>query len=61
VLDKLQLSRSHFYSQKRRGGLPFVEECRPRIGRMPRFRADLIDRWLSGQWPTHIRSLRRSA
>jgi hypothetical protein len=36
---------------RKAGGLPFIEELRPRLGRnRPRFRADLIDRYLAGQW-----------
>ena len=61
LLDKLAMSRSAFEEARRAHRLPFLEELRPRLNRSPRYRADLVDRYLAGQWPTHIRSLRRSA
>jgi len=50
LLDKLQMSRSLFFDLKKRGALPFLEELRPRIGRRARYRADLVDRYLRGEW-----------
>jgi hypothetical protein len=51
VLAALKLPRSTFFELRKAGGLPFIEELRPRLGRnRPRFRADLIDRYLAGQW-----------
>jgi hypothetical protein len=50
VLEVLQLPRRSFSHLKRHGKLPFVEELQPRIGRVARYRADLIDRYLDGQW-----------
>jgi hypothetical protein len=50
LLDKLSLPRSTFFELKQRGDLPFLEELKPRIGRTARYRADLVDRWLAGQW-----------
>ena len=50
VCHKLQLSRRTFTRQRKAGALPFLEELRPRIGRRPRYRADLVDRYLAGEW-----------
>jgi len=44
------MSQSTFTDLKRQGKLPFLEELRPRIGRRVRYKADLIDRYLAGQW-----------
>lgn len=49
-VDLLNLSRSTFFDLRRRGALPFLEELTPRIGRCARYRADLVDRYLAGQW-----------
>ncbi len=46
----LNMPRRTFFTLKARGDLPFLEELKPRIGRCARFRADLVDRYLSGQW-----------
>jgi excisionase family DNA binding protein len=46
----LHLSRSSFYEARDKGRLPFLEELRPRIGRVLRYRADLVDRYLAGAW-----------
>lgn len=46
----LRLSRSTFYEALAAGQLPFLEELRPRIGGRPRYRADLVDRYLAGAW-----------
>ncbi len=46
----LELSRPTFFRLRRKGQLPFLEELRPRLGRTVRYRADLIDRYLDGQW-----------
>lgn len=50
VLAKLQMKPRTFSALKRRGALPFLEELRPRLGRRVRYRADLIDQYLSGEW-----------
>jgi predicted DNA-binding transcriptional regulator AlpA len=60
ILAALHLARSSFYDRWHRGELPFLEELKPRIGNRPRFRADLVDRYLAGQWG-QPRSFRRSA
>jgi hypothetical protein len=50
LLDKLQMPRGTFFHLKRLGRLPFLEELRPRLGKTPRYRADLVDRYLRGEW-----------
>jgi hypothetical protein len=46
----LKLPPRTFRKLRAAGQLPFVEELRPRLGRRPRYRADLIDRYLAGEW-----------
>lgn len=50
ILEKLQMAKSTFNTLRRAGKLPFLEELKPRLGRMPRYRADLVDRYLAGEW-----------
>ena len=50
LIDLLQLSRASFFDLRRRGRLPFLEELQPRLGNKPRYRADLVDRYLAGDW-----------
>jgi hypothetical protein len=50
ILERLQMSKRTFARQRKAGALPFLEELRPRIGRRARYRADLIDRYLAGDW-----------
>jgi hypothetical protein len=50
VLAKLQMKQSTFTELKRHGKLPFLEELYPRLGRCVRYRADLVDRYLAGEW-----------
>jgi excisionase family DNA binding protein len=50
VCEALNLSASTFFDLKRAGKLPMVEELKPRLGRLVRYRADLIERYLAGQW-----------
>jgi predicted DNA-binding transcriptional regulator AlpA len=60
LLDVLQLSRSAFFRLRKAGQLPFLEELSPRLGRTPRYRADLVDRYLANTWGGP-RAVRRSA
>jgi len=60
LLPMLQLSRRAFYSLLAQGKLPMLEELQPRIGGRRRYRADLVDRYLAGQWQTP-KAFRRSA
>ncbi len=50
IIAFLNISPRSFFALKRRGQLPFLEELRPRLGRSVRYRADLIDRYLAGEW-----------
>jgi len=50
LLVLLQMPRPTFLTLRRKGRLPFLEELRPRLGKHPRYRADLVDRYLAGQW-----------
>jgi Helix-turn-helix domain len=63
VLEKLQMPKATFTALKAAGKLPFLEELRPRLGRRVRYRADLIDRYLRGEWgqPRAFGSSRRTA
>jgi hypothetical protein len=58
VIAKLSISRASFHEH--RAEMPFLEELKPRIGRTARYRADLVDRYLAGQWQGP-RAFRRSA
>lgn len=50
ILDLLHMTRSTFFELKRQGRLPFLEELRPRLGRIARYRADRIDAYLAGKF-----------
>lgn len=50
VLAKLKMERRTFETLRKAGQLPFLEELQPRLGRKIRYRADLIDRYLAGEW-----------
>jgi predicted DNA-binding transcriptional regulator AlpA len=50
VREKLQMSRATFDRLRKSGRLPCVEELQPRLGGRPRFRADLVDRYLDNQF-----------
>lgn len=50
LVEILRMSRSSFYRALAAGELPFLEELRPRIGNKPRYRADLVDKYLTGSW-----------
>lgn len=50
VCEALAIPRSTFYSLRSAGKLPFLEELKPRLGHRVRYRADLIDRYVAGQW-----------
>jgi hypothetical protein len=50
VLAKLKMTAKTFARLRKAGALPFLEELKPRLGRRPRYRADLIDRYLAGRW-----------
>jgi hypothetical protein len=51
ILAKLNdMPRSTWEGLKRRGKLPFLQELLPRLGRHPRYRADLVDLYVAGRW-----------
>lgn len=50
LLEVLELPKSTFFHLRQKGQLPFLEELRPRLGRTVRYRADLVDRYLAGEW-----------
>jgi hypothetical protein len=62
-VDLLNMPRRTFFTLKKAGRLPFLEELKPRVGRRIRFRADLVDRYLAGQWgqPRSFASHRRAS
>jgi hypothetical protein len=61
ILEKLQMPKSTFTTLRRAGKLPFLEELKPRLGKRVRYRADLVDRYLAGEWgrPTAFAAARR--
>lgn len=61
VLEKLGMARATFFTLKKAHKLPFLEELRPRVGRCARYRADLVDRYVTGQWKGAVLPQRRSA
>jgi hypothetical protein len=58
VMDLLHLKRRSFERLKAAGQLPMVEELRPVISNRKLYRADLLDRYLAGEWgqPRHFAS-----
>lgn len=62
-VDLLNMPRRTFFTLKKAGKLPFLDELKPRIGRRIRYRADLVDRYLAGQWgqPRSFSSHRRAS
>lgn len=46
----LHMSRTTFYALQRAGELPFLEEIQPRLGRIVRYRASLVDAYLANQF-----------
>jgi hypothetical protein len=56
ICEFLQMPISTFRNLKTQGKLPFLEELRPRLGMHARYRADLVDAYLRGEWrgPTFV-------
>jgi len=50
LLEMLQMTKRTFRRLRTAGEMPFLEELQPRLGRAPRYRADLVDRYMAGQW-----------
>ena len=63
VCELLCIPRRSFFALKRAGRIPFLVELQPRIGRSARYRSDLVDRYLAGQWgqPRSFSSHRRAS
>lgn len=61
ALEVLQMAPSTFTRLKAQGKLSCVVELEPRLGRRARYRADLIDLYVAGQWgrPRSFASHRR--
>lgn len=61
--EALSLPRRTFYDLRKAGKLPMLDELRPRLGRVVRFRAEPIDRYLAGLFgqPRSFMSHRRTA
>jgi hypothetical protein len=50
LLPRLGMTPRTFRRLRAAGALPFLEELRPRLGRIVRYRAEPIDRYLAGHW-----------
>lgn len=50
VLARISMSRSTFFRLKQQGELPFLEEVKPRLGRLVRYRADLVEQFVANQF-----------
>jgi len=59
ILERLHMPRRTFFNLRKHGKLPWLEEIKPRAGRIVRYRADLVDRYLAGEW--HVVPLRAFA
>jgi Helix-turn-helix domain len=55
VLERLRMGPTTFKRLRAAGKLPFLEELRPRLGRIVRYRADPVDRYLRNEWQVHPR------
>ena len=50
VCERISMPRSTFYRLLAAGELPFIEEVQPRLGKRPRFRADLVETFVANQF-----------
>jgi hypothetical protein len=50
VCEVLAIPRRSFFHLRRTGQMPMLQELRPRIGRIVRYRADLVDLYADGRW-----------
>lgn len=50
ICEILTIPRRSFYHLRKAGRLPMLEELKPRLGHIVRYRADLVDRYADGQW-----------
>jgi len=63
ICEVLAIPRRSFFHLRKTGQLPMLDELKPRIGRVVRYRADLVDLYAAGQWgqPRSFASHRKSA
>jgi hypothetical protein len=61
--EALAIPRRSFFHLRQSGQLPMLVELKPRIGRVVRYKAEPIDRYLAGEWgqPRSFSSHRRIA
>ena len=50
LLAALKMTQRTFTALKAEGKLPFLEELKPRLGRRVRYKAEPVDKYLSGDW-----------
>ncbi len=50
VCQRISMRRTTFYALKAAGELPFLEEVQPRLGRIVRYRADLVEQYVANQF-----------
>lgn len=50
VCEILSIPRRSFFHLRNTGQLPMCEELKPRIGRVVRYRADLVDQYAENQF-----------
>lgn len=50
VCERISMPRRTFFDLRARGELPFLDEVKPRLGRIVRYRADLVDQWVANQF-----------
>lgn len=50
VCDRISMARRTFFTLRSQGALPFLEEVQPRLGRLVRYRADLVDAYAANQF-----------
>jgi hypothetical protein len=53
----LAMTPRTWHRLKKAGRLPFLEELKPRVGRVRRYRADLVDRYLANKWQSGARRI----
>lgn len=50
ICELASMPRRTFFHLRAKGELPFLTELLPRLGHVVRYRADLVDRYLAGEW-----------
>lgn len=54
VLDRLSMKRRTFFRLRDQGHMPFLEEVKPRLGLLIRYRADLIDSYVANTFNRQV-------